>query len=265
MSRGYVVVAPDYRGLNSAAVHPFLAGPEAAHDTIDAVRAARAIKGAGAGRRFAVWGESQGGHAALWTGNEAARYAPDLQLTGVAAIVPPTDLIADLREAKDPNARTLLTALLAKSWHGYYRAPINFGRPRTAGIIDKFAAKCITLDTRPKLGAIIGMLALRADLRGVDLGNRQPWARLASQNSVPIRQPGAPLFVATGDLDTLVSPDVVQGYARQLCAARTGPVRFVRSRSGDHVGTTQETKGEVIDWIEARFNGDPPPSDCGRL
>lgn len=265
VARGYAVVAPDYRGLGSKGPHPFLVGSLAAQDTLDAVRAARSIRGAGVGDRFAVWGESQGGHAALWTGNEAARYAPDLKLVGVVAIVPPTALIANLRGAKDPNARTLLTALLAKSWNGHYRASINFGRPRTEGIIDKFAAKCITLDARPNLGAIIGMLALRADLKNADLGNLQPWARLAAENSVPIRQPGAPLFVATGDKDTLVSPDVVQSYARNLCAARTGPMRFVRSPTSDHVGTTKETKVEVLDWIDARFAGRPPPSDCGRF
>jgi acetyl esterase/lipase len=109
------------------------------------------------------------------------------------------------------------------------------------------------------------MLALRADLRNVDLGSTQPWARLAAENNVPIRQPGAPLFVATGDKDVLVSPDLVEAYARKLCAARTGPVRFVRSPTGDHVGTTKETKVEVLDWIDARFAGTPPPSDCGRL
>lgn len=265
VARGYVVVAPDYRGLGSTGPHPFLVGTTAAHDTLDAVRAARAIKGAGVGDRFAVWGESQGGHAALWSGLEAARYAPDLKLTGVVAIVPPTDLLANLRGARDPNARTLLTALLAESWKGYYRAPINFGRPRTAGIIDKFSAKCITLDARPNLAAIIGMLALRADLRNADLGALQPWARLAAENSVPLRQPGAPLFVATSDGDVLVSADVVQNYARGLCAARTGPVRFVRLGKADHVGTAKETKAQVLEWIDARFAGAPPPSDCGRL
>jgi acetyl esterase/lipase len=265
VARGYTVVAPDYRGLGSKGTHPFLVGEAAARDTLDAVRAARSIRGAGAGERFAIWGESQGGHAALWTGLEAARYAPELRLVGVAALVPPTDLIANLRGAREPNVKALFTALIASSWHGYYGAPINFGRPRTAGIISKFAAKCITLDARPNLAAIVGMLTLRADLRNVDLGNVQPWARLAAENNVPIRQPGAPLFVATSDGDVLVSADVVQNYARGLCAARTGPVRFTRLTKADHVGITGELKGQVLDWIGARFAGRPPPSDCGRF
>ncbi len=76
VKRGYVVVAPDYPGLGTAGVHPFLAGVDTARSVLDAVRAARAIPAAGAGDRFAVWGESQGGHAALWTAQSARGYAP---------------------------------------------------------------------------------------------------------------------------------------------------------------------------------------------
>ena len=47
----------------------------------------------GASNRFAVWGHSQGGHAALYTGEVAARYAPDLKLVGVAAAAPATYLV----------------------------------------------------------------------------------------------------------------------------------------------------------------------------
>ena len=88
--QGYVVVAPDYPGLGSAGAHPYLVGQDTGRSVLDAVRATRAIPGAAAGGRFAVWGESQGGHASLWTGQLASRYAPDLQLVGVAAAAPPT-------------------------------------------------------------------------------------------------------------------------------------------------------------------------------
>src|SRR3546814_20031504 len=72
---GYVVVAPDYIGLASPTMHPFLVGPDTANAVLDAVRAAREIPGAAAGSNFAVGGESPGGHAALWTGTAAPSYA----------------------------------------------------------------------------------------------------------------------------------------------------------------------------------------------
>ena len=91
IGRGYTVVAPDYPGLGSDGVHPVLVGESEGRSTLDAVRAARGIPAANAGTRFVVWGESQGGHAALWTGQIWRSYAPDLQLAGITAIVPPTE------------------------------------------------------------------------------------------------------------------------------------------------------------------------------
>lgn len=105
VARGYVVVAPDYSGLGTKQVHPYMVGPSAAHSVLDAVRAARGIAEAGASSRFAVWGESQGGHASLWTGQLAGSYAPELTLTGVAAAAPPTDLIENLTGGTDPSIR----------------------------------------------------------------------------------------------------------------------------------------------------------------
>src|SRR3546814_7278053 len=89
-------------------------------DLLDAVRAARAIPGAAAGSSFAVWGESQGGHAALWTAIAARSYAPELTLVGTAAAAPPTDLAANLREGSDKNARALLLSFALHSWSTLY-------------------------------------------------------------------------------------------------------------------------------------------------
>ncbi len=90
LARGYVVVATDYEGLGSPGSHPYLIGTSAARSVVDAVRAARELKAAQTSARYVVWGESQGGHAALWTGQLAGRYAPELQLMGVAAAAPPS-------------------------------------------------------------------------------------------------------------------------------------------------------------------------------
>src|SRR3546814_15681652 len=88
--------------------HPYLVGGDTARSVLDAVRAARAIPGAAAGGQFAVWGESQGGHAALWTAISAKSYAPALRLVGTAAAAPPTDLADNLPTARAPHVRPLL-------------------------------------------------------------------------------------------------------------------------------------------------------------
>ena len=106
-----VVVATDYPGLGTAGVHPYLVGESEGRAVLDSVRAAKGIPEAGAGARFAVWGHSQGGQAALFAGQLARTYAPELALAGVAAIAPATNLARPARgrpvRAGRPHSRRL--------------------------------------------------------------------------------------------------------------------------------------------------------------
>src|SRR6201995_6054623 len=90
---GSVVAATDYPGLGTEGPHPYLVGTSEARAVIDSVRVAGSFPGAGGGKKFVVWGHSQGGHAALFTGIIAKTYAPELDLLGVAAAAPATDLV----------------------------------------------------------------------------------------------------------------------------------------------------------------------------
>ena len=85
LARGFVIAATDYAGLGGEGMHPYLVGVSEARAVLDSVRAARQLPDAAAGKRFAVWGHSQGGHAALFTGEQAAEYAPCLLYTSDAA------------------------------------------------------------------------------------------------------------------------------------------------------------------------------------
>lgn len=193
LARGYAVVATDYAGLGTPQPHPYLIGRSAAHSVLDAVRAARLIEGAGTGARFVPWGESQGGHASLWAGLSARVYAPELRLVGVAAAAPPTDLIENLTGGSDPSIRAFLTAYTADSWSRHFGISLRtLGKPATGRLIGRLARNnCIRLDAKPRLGTALGVLALRRDLRGVDLGAIEPWAQIARDNSVAATSPGA--------------------------------------------------------------------------
>jgi alpha-beta hydrolase superfamily lysophospholipase len=79
LQQGYVVAATDYPGLGTSGPHPYLVGLSEGRAALDSVRAARSM--AGSDSAFAVWGHSQGGHAALYAGILAANYAPELKLS----------------------------------------------------------------------------------------------------------------------------------------------------------------------------------------
>jgi hypothetical protein len=72
VSHGFIVAATDYPGLGTPGPRPYLVGVSEARAVLDSVRAARALPAADAGRRFTVWGHSQGGQAALFGGMIAA-------------------------------------------------------------------------------------------------------------------------------------------------------------------------------------------------
>ena len=264
--RGYVVVAPDYPGLGSAGSHGYLAGVSTGRSVLDAVRAARSIPAAGAGKSFAVWGESQGGHAALWTGQLARGYAPELRLVGVAAAAPPTDLTKNLSAGSDPSVRAFLTAFTAYSWSQHFGASLaTLGKPSTQQVITRLARNnCVKLGAKPKLGTMLGVMILRRDLRNVDLGTIQPWAGIAHANSPAAVPYGVPFLIAQNSGDVIVAPDVTRGFARRLCRAG-GKVRFVDIRGKGHETSAADSKDVTLDWIDARFAGAAPPSNCGQI
>lgn len=260
---GYVVVAPDYPGLGSRGPHPYLVGTVTGRATLDAVRAAQQIRVAAAGNRFAVWGESQGGHAALWTGQLAGVDGAGLNLVGVAAGAPPTDLAANLRQASDPNARAFLTALTTVSWSDYYNVPLNLGRRSSPAIMRKLASNCISVSSPPKLGALLGILTLRRDLKNVDLGRQAPWSGFVAANSTsPIQK--VPVLIAQTRDDPLVDATVTRRFAQRLCANRVR-VRWIDLPGKDHATTARQSAFETLRWIDDRFAGIRAPTDCGKI
>lgn len=263
---GYVVVAPDYPGLGSPMPHPYLVGGDTARSVLDAVRAARAIPGAAAGGQFAVWGESQGGHAALWTAVRARSYAPDLTLVGTAAAAPPTELAGNMREASEPNVRALLMGFTMYSWSQRFGYSMDgvLGK-MNQDVTRKLAQNnCLSLDASPRLATIIGILSLRGALKNKDLGRIEPWAATMRANSVDAASVPGPLLIAQSVKDPLVAPAVTKKFAKAACKRRTA-VRWIDLPGGDHAHTARDSAVETLAWIGARFEGQAPPDDCRQL
>ena len=88
---GYAVALPDYEGLGSPGVHPYTDARTAGLNMIDAVRALRHTF-PDVSNRWAAVGGSQGGGAAWAADEQAASYAPELDLVGAVAYVPAADV-----------------------------------------------------------------------------------------------------------------------------------------------------------------------------
>ena len=91
LRRGYVVTASDYIGLSGTPKAEYLGGRSVAHNVLDLVRAARS-NDPDIGKRFALLGHSQGGHAVLWSAYLARSYTPELRSIGAVPMAPANHL-----------------------------------------------------------------------------------------------------------------------------------------------------------------------------
>lgn len=260
LARGWVVVATDYPGLGTPGPHAYLAGDAAAAAVLDSVRAAIGHRMAGAGRRVVVWGHSQGGHAALFTANRAAAYAPELQLLGTAAVSPPTDLARNMQHA-DPTVRGLLMAFTARSWAQVYGADLGtIANATTQGVIKRATVGC---EGDPfSATALVRLLRLRARLGSLDLGGRAPWDALMARNSITsLSASAAPLLLVQSDGDGLVATTVTRAFFEASCE-RGAVARYLRLPDTGHATTAIASADDVLAWIAERFSGRAAATDC---
>ncbi len=269
LAQGWAIVAPDYPGLGTAAPpqgHAYLVGRDAARAVLDAVRAARRIDGVALAPDTVVWGHSQGGNSALWTGIEAPGHAPDVRLGGVAAQAPATDLPALAASAGGNVFGRIVSAFLAASYPLTYPAELRdtpLLKPGTRWLAADIARRCVS---GPETLVSVGQaLLLPADgiFRAEALDGA--FGRLLAGN-VPAGAIAAPVFIAQGEADDLVLPAIQTRFVAARCAA--GQALLYRTYPGlDHVALVAPDSAltaDLIGWTRDRFAGRPAPDSCPR-
>lgn len=262
LHRGYIVAATDYPGLGTVGPHPYLVGISEGRAVLDSVRAARLLPGSGGGRAFAVWGHSQGGHAALYTGILAQSYAPELRLVGVAAAAPATELGALLSDDMDTAGGKNVTAMTLWSWSRIYGAPISdVVTAKAMPAVDDLADKCIEryfdVIERRAPSKELSQSFLKVD----NISDIEPWRDLLLSNTPGTLPPAIPVFLAQGMKDTLVLPSVTKNYMQELCKAGSA-VEWHPVPGAGHLFVARDSAGAAIDWISDRFAGKSAPNDC---
>ena len=259
VARGWVVVASDYPGLGTSGPHAYLVADAAAPAVLDAVRAARALGAARAGARFAIWGHSQGGHAGLAAAAASARDAPDLQLVGVVAVSPPTDLAANMH-AVSPLARGIFGAFVARSWSEVYDVALSTIANRTTrGVIMRTTSSCV--GGKVGLAQMLRAVRLRHRLGTFDFSGTPPWSELIARNSITRVEPAVPLMIVSAANDEVVADQVTRRFAADACR-QAAHVTFLAMERGDHATTAIETGPRAVQWIGERFAGARQVDDC---
>jgi pimeloyl-ACP methyl ester carboxylesterase len=261
---GYLVAATDYPGLGTPGPHPYLVGTSEARAVIDSVRVAGSLPGAGGSKKFVVWGHSQGGHAALFTGIIAKTYAPELDLLGVAAAAPASDLATLMNEDIDSVGGKNITAMTLWSWQRVFDAKMDkVVDPRATPAIDQLAQECIEGPFDLRRRQLTEQPLEQYFLTTKHPSDVEPWHTLLAENSPGALPPEIPVFLAQGTDDVIIHTDVTKAYEDKLCKAGSKVHMLLMPNIG-HGRAAQASTETMLEWTSDRFVGVPAPNDCAR-
>ena len=262
LSLGWIVTATDYVGLGTPGVEAYLVGQDEARDVVNSVRAARSLANADASGRWVVWGHSQGGHAAIWTGELAASLAPELHLLGVAAAAPAAELPEIMQAHWSTPIGWVIGPAVAISW------PLVNPQLPTAGVISQAG-----LDNTARLqAACVTDAAIEAVVRekagqqyfDVDPSYNSAWFGVAKAQTPPPLPSSMPMMLAQGTGDDVVLPGPNALLQNLWCAAGSN-ITTLWMGGVNHMTAANVAGPAVVPWINDRFHDVPAGRTCGTV
>ena len=269
IKQGYMVVAPDYEGLGSAGIHPYLNLASEARSIVYAVLAARENVPS-AGTRWLAYGHSQGGHAALG----AAQYANEatgLSYLGTVAIAPASNLGLAISGGTQMAGELLQKGNFAGAI-SILAQQVTFSAYVTAGLkqttfvdySDVFDAQAAAIVPKVEEQCDVGNL-IGADIarHGNPLTYQGLKANFASVPAVAnflstLSEPATvklnqPVLIIQGDVDTTVPEPLTEKLSNDMLALGTS-VNYQVLPNKNHTTAFTESLPEVFRFIGERFN-----------
>lgn len=261
MQRGYVVTATDYVGVGTPGEPYYLIGKSEAYDVLNSVRAARQLAEAKASSAFVVWGHSQGGHSALFAGLEAATYAPELTLKGVAASAPAAELGALFKQQYGTTVSWAIGPDAAVSWPKVYKdLPIESMLTKDARRNYKQLANgCLQ---QQGLGLTIRH-ELKSQFFATDPTRDPAWQRAIAAETPKVTNITMPLYLSQGLMDIVVLPNTTALLVQKACSSKQDvTVDWLGDINHGNVATVSGPR--MMEWTQDVFQGKPVRSSCGQ-
>lgn len=253
---GLAVVAVDYHGLGTEGSHQYINKVAQANDVIYAVPAARSAV-TSLGSKWIVAGHSQGGLAAWGVAEREASLHDDGYLGAVpvaAATLHDGWLVGHPDTTHDAG---FYLAWLAYGIHA------RFPEFDPTGMLSKVGQSHYEAIT--KSGCWLYACSL---YRGIDAPailqpawSENPWVqKFFAENRVEARSVAGPVFATAGEGDTAVPIGAVREVIRRACRHRQN-VHFRTYPGLEHDEAMRQTLPDQIQWIKARFAGEPAESN----
>jgi pimeloyl-ACP methyl ester carboxylesterase len=256
VSQGYVVVATDYEGLGTPGTHPYLVGASEARGVLDIVKAAQQIPATGANDKTLVWGQSQGGQAALFAGEIQPTYAPELDLLGVVSGAPVTDA-----STMFPAAATI-PETLGFAVMGLMGVEAAFPQAKISDVLTPAALDKTKLVEQKCYGAVLDAFKQPVDqVIAHNPADVAPFPEILAADTPGSTRTAAPMLVYQGLSDDVVYKVFTDQYVQKACAL--GDTVEYKTFSGkDHYEENAAAEKDVLEWMQARLAGVAAPSTC---
>ncbi len=262
IENGWVVVATDYIGLGTPGPHPYLIGEGEGRSALDSIRALKQLNEIRITEKTVVWGHSQGGNAAMWTGILAPSYAPEIKLDGVVAAAPASDLPKLIKAAETTAVGKMMSSYIISAYSGTY-ADVKFEEYVSAikrPLVRDMATRCME-GTRTLFmvgeAMVAGSTIFAVDPTSGPLGKRL-------EENIPTGAIQAPLMIAQGSTDELVLPVIQNEFVKKRCET-SGVVDYRVYNGEDHLSLVADDsrfKGDLLSWTKDRFEGKPATDKC---
>ena len=252
-----VHVATDYIGLGPVGeIHSYLSGLSEAQPVVDSVRAARNLADSNASTRWIALGHSQGGHAALFTHEIGASYAPELEFLGSVVSAP----AAVLDKTFGPGDEVVPRMVGLMALYGIAQDHPDLDPDDYAS--DLLEARADIITTACTQDVIDQLVTVPPE----DLYDVHPLQDPVAREVVMANDPGhvavdAPMLLLYGTLDWWVVPDRVKFLFNRLCDI--GQVaEIVEVPDADHGNLMEVGADPITAWLQARIAGEPAPDSC---
>jgi alpha-beta hydrolase superfamily lysophospholipase len=261
LDAGLIVAATDYQGLGTPGIHPYLVGQSEGQAVLDAARAARNLVDGAASDSVIIFGHSQGGQAALFAGQMSKSYAPDLFVVGVVAAAPVSnvsDFAPDVPGSNsDPLSAYAVMALYAWS--------LTYGDLPLSSVLTPSA-----ISTTPALNQICSdqvtdtYAGVPTDQIFLPGWKSSPAVQThLTQNEPGLAPTSAPILVVQGTDDALIPYAATTALVKdRLCRTQHDTVDYVAFDGANHGTVVGLAEAVVLQWIAARFGGQPAPDTC---
>jgi hypothetical protein len=264
LAQGDIVTVPDFEGTGL----DWMAGRESGYGSLDAIRATESYLRVGPATKVGLSGYSGGSVAADWASELAPRYAPQLNIVGVAEGGIPANYVDHLAYM---NGSTEYSAAIPGELLGLARAYgldlTDFLSAYGREVVQQEGDGCIASMFGKYPGLTVDDIMLPAYW---DLAHVAPFRQILRDQTMGTASthPAEPLLMAIGNADgqgdgAMVAADV-KALARRYC--REGvPVDYQEYPGISHVEAAALFEPQTGPFLQDRFAGAPFVSNCASL